>query len=130
MSMFTVRGTGPLDLSRLALAIGGSPVAPPRRTTVVGLVERFSSWSMPVVENRYTPALLSWMLVVELVKQHTPLAPFFCPIQRSFKTVPPSGSVAGKLTEAVTGKIEGSVVVTVNVTEGGRPGLGAGETVT
>jgi len=50
--MFTVRGTGPLDLSRLALTMGGSPVAPPRRTTALGLVERLSSRSMAVVEKR------------------------------------------------------------------------------
>ena len=65
-----------------------------------------------------------------VLQQHAPLAPLLCPIQRSFETGPPSGSVEGKLTEAVTGKVDGSVVVTVSVTEGGRPGLGAGETVT
>ena len=51
-SMLTVSGTGPLSVSRVALAIGGSPVAPPIRTTTLGLGERLSVWSMAWVPIR------------------------------------------------------------------------------
>ena len=51
-SMLTVKGAGPLVLSSVALAIGGSPVAPPIRTTALGLVEKLSVPSMAWVPIR------------------------------------------------------------------------------
>ena len=52
MSMFTVSGTTPLSLSIEALATGGSPVAPPIRTTALCLLERLSSLSIAWVPIR------------------------------------------------------------------------------
>src|SRR5262245_5275850 len=131
MSMLTVRGTGPLSLSSVALATGGSPVAPPMRTTALCLVEKLSVPSTACVEIRYTPALESVTVVAEPepMKQHHPLAPPPWPTQRSHFTGPPSGSVAGKLTVIVepTGA---SVGETVRIPDGGCPGFEAGETTT
>src|SRR5262245_56272765 len=131
MSMLPVRGTGPLSLSSVALATGGSPVAPPMRTTALCLVEQLSVAATARVGLRYAPALASVTVVAEpeRMKQHQPLAPPPWPTQRSHFAGPPSGSVAGKPTVIVepTGA---SVGETVRIPDGGWPGLEAGVTTT
>src|SRR5437867_7202375 len=127
--MFTFSGAGPLSWSTVALAIGGSPVAPPTLTTTLGLVEKFSAESMACVAMRYTPGLFSVTPTVPLVKQQAPLESFFIPTQRSQATCPLSGSVTGKLTVIVL-PAGASVGVTLSVPDGGCPGFWAGETVT
>src|SRR5438093_9100064 len=126
MAMLTVRGAAPLNLSNVALAMGGVPVAPPIRTTTLCRLDTLSSPSMAWTPIRKAPA--SYMVrVIGPVIQHQPeaLMPVF---HRSQATGPPSGSIAGKLTETTvpTGPLVGE---TLRVPDGGIPGLALGNTV-
>src|SRR5437773_2491387 len=127
MSTLTVRGAAPLNLSSVALAMGGVPVAPPMRTTALCRLDTFSSPSMAWTPIRKAPA--SYMVrLVDPVMQHQPDAPVMPVFHKSQATGPPSGSMAGKLTETTvpTGPLVGE---TLRVPDGGRPGLELGNTV-
>src|SRR5437773_11488021 len=96
MSMLTVRGAAPLNLSIAAAIRRGVPVAPPMRTIALWRLERFSSLSIACVLIRYAPAGLIWKLVAPAVLLQEPLAPL--PVsQSSHATDSPTGAVTGSL---------------------------------
>src|SRR6185295_6778779 len=128
MSILTVRGASPVNLSKVALAIGGVPVAPPMRTTAVWRLERLSSLSIAWTVILKAPAAFICRLVEFVVKQQLPLPEAAVVSHRSQATGPPSGSTAGKLTETTvpTGPDVGE---TERVPDGGCPGFEAGKMV-
>ena len=122
MSMLTVSGTGPLSLSSVALAMGGSPVAPPIRTTALCLVERLSALVNGLGPDPVDPRVVQGegcrcareaTRASRAVLRAQPTGPR--PLG------PVSGLVAGKLTVIVL-PAGASVGETVRVPDGGWPG--------
>src|SRR5262245_46920417 len=127
MSILTVRGIAPLNLSIVALAIGGVPVAPPMRPTALCRSDTLSSMPIACTPIRNAPA--SFMVrLIGPAWQHDPDAALLPAFHKSQTTGPLSGSTAGKLIETTvpTGPLVGE---TLNAPDGGSPRLDLGHTV-